>query len=169
MGVQMSKDDVSFGFSDFELGESLKTLGINIRRFRKAKGLTIQDLAEVVDSDVGNISRLERGQQGYSHEIVFRISRVLNVELSDLHRSGTTQKESEIQKTALRIPKNLHVEFHLAAKKSGRTMNAEIVHRLRGSFSDVDSERAAMSSQGSESEQYIIGELERLIESLRSR
>lgn len=165
----MNKKGVSIGFSDVELGESLKSLGVNIRKFRKDKGLTIQKLAEIVDSDVGNISRLERGQQGYSHELVFRISRALNVELSDLHRSGTTQKEDEIQKTALRIPKSLHEEIHLAAKESGRTMNAEIVHRLRGTFSDVDSERATMSDQGSESEQYIIGELERLIEKLRGR
>jgi predicted DNA-binding protein len=36
----------------------------------------------------------------------------------------------EIQKTALRIPKELHQKIHELADKSGRSMNAEIVHRL---------------------------------------
>lgn len=40
----------------------------------------------------------------------------------------------EIQKTALRLPKPLHVEIHKAAKESGRSMNAEIVKRLQSSF-----------------------------------
>lgn len=41
---------------------------------------------------------------------------------------------NEIQKTALRLPKGLHEAIHIAAKESGRTMNAEIVYRLQQSF-----------------------------------
>lgn len=40
----------------------------------------------------------------------------------------------DIQKTALRVPRELHTAIHKAAEKSGRTMNAEIVHRLEQSF-----------------------------------
>lgn len=43
----------------------------------------------------------------------------------------------EIQKTALRLPKSLHEAIHVAAKESGRTMNAEIVYRLQQSFEGV--------------------------------
>lgn len=41
---------------------------------------------------------------------------------------------NDIQKTALRLPKGLHEAIHIAAKESGRTMNAEIVYRLQQSF-----------------------------------
>lgn len=40
----------------------------------------------------------------------------------------------DIQKTALRLPRELHTAIHKAAKESGRTMNAEIVYRLEKSF-----------------------------------
>ena len=47
----------------------------------------------------------------------------------------------DIQKTALRLPRELHTAILDAASKSGRTMNAEIVYRLRRTF-DEDAERA---------------------------
>ena len=43
----------------------------------------------------------------------------------------------DIQKTALRLPRELHTAIHESAKKSGRTMNAEIVYRLQQSFEGV--------------------------------
>ncbi len=44
----------------------------------------------------------------------------------------------EIQKTALRLPKPLHKEIHKSAKKSGRSMNSEIVMRLQASFKESE-------------------------------
>lgn len=40
----------------------------------------------------------------------------------------------DIQRTALRVPRDLHNAIHEAAGASGRTMNAEIVYRLELSF-----------------------------------
>lgn len=42
----------------------------------------------------------------------------------------------DIQKTALRLPRDLHTAIHEAADASGRTMNAEIVYRLQRTFAD---------------------------------
>ncbi|WP_421233862.1 Arc family DNA-binding protein [Aeromonas jandaei] len=42
----------------------------------------------------------------------------------------------DIQKTALRLPRDLHNSIHEAAAASGRTMNAEIVYRLQKTFDD---------------------------------
>ncbi len=42
----------------------------------------------------------------------------------------------DIQKTALRLPRELHTAILDAASKSGRTMNAEIVYRLQQSIED---------------------------------
>ncbi len=58
------------------------TIGKVIRTLRKKKGLTIEQLATMVDSDVGNISRLERDKQGYSDALLQRIATALEVHIS---------------------------------------------------------------------------------------
>lgn len=63
-------------------------LGSNIRQLRKMRGWTILDLAGRVESDVGNISRLERGLQGYSDDLITRIASALEVTLSSLFDSS---------------------------------------------------------------------------------
>ncbi len=40
----------------------------------------------------------------------------------------------DIQKTALRLPKDLHQMVSDAARDAGHSMNAEIIFRLRSSF-----------------------------------
>lgn len=58
------------------------TIGKVIRTLRKKKGLTIEQLATMVGSDVGNISRLERDKQGYSDALLQRIAAALEVHVS---------------------------------------------------------------------------------------
>lgn len=47
---------------------------------------------------------------------------------------ATNTPQTDYQKTALRLPKDLHAQIHAAAQESGRSYNAEIVDRLYGSF-----------------------------------
>ena len=42
----------------------------------------------------------------------------------------------DIQKTALRLPRDIHQMVSEAARKAGHSMNAEIIARLRASFGD---------------------------------
>ncbi|MDM3952883.1 XRE family transcriptional regulator [Pseudomonas alloputida] len=56
-------------------------IGQSIRQARKAKGLTLEALANQVDTDTGNLSRLERGKQGASQELLSKIMKVLNMEV----------------------------------------------------------------------------------------
>lgn len=58
--------------------------GNHIRQLRKKKGMTILELASVINSDVGNISRLERDVQGYSHTTLVKIAEALGIQVSDL-------------------------------------------------------------------------------------
>ena len=60
------------------------TVGSVIRRRRKAKGLTLLDLANAVGSDPGNISRLERSEQGYSSQQIKAIADALGCSLGTL-------------------------------------------------------------------------------------
>lgn len=46
----------------------------------------------------------------------------------------------DIQKTALRLPRELHTAILDAASKSGRTMNGEIVYRLQQSLDGAKEE-----------------------------
>lgn len=77
------------------------SVGSTIRRIRKSKNMTILELANQIGSDVGNISRLERGVQGYSQDILEKIALSLDVKISDLFAS-----ESNIEELAIkgRVP-----------------------------------------------------------------
>lgn len=59
-------------------------IGQRIREARKAKGLTLEALAHQVDTDTGNLSRLERGKQGASQELLKRILGALDLEVSHI-------------------------------------------------------------------------------------
>lgn len=76
-------------------------IGHTIRKLREAKGWKILELANYIGSDVGNLSRLERGKQGYSQAILEKIADALNVTVADLFTS-----ESNIEDLAIkgRVP-----------------------------------------------------------------
>ncbi|KOQ95792.1 XRE family transcriptional regulator [Pluralibacter gergoviae] len=65
-------------------------VGEKIRLLRKSKKLTLTELALLVESDVGNLSRLERGLQGYSDQLLRKISSALEVPVSELFSDGST-------------------------------------------------------------------------------
>ncbi|MFU9135706.1 XRE family transcriptional regulator [Erwinia tasmaniensis] len=62
--------------------------GERIRQLRKANNMTLHELALRVESDVGNLSRLERGRQGYSDALLQKIADALTVPVSELFSSG---------------------------------------------------------------------------------
>lgn len=91
--------------TQFDRDNAAMSLGDNIRQRRKALGWTILDLANRIGSDVGNVSRLERGKQGYSDEILGKIAAALGCPVADLFQSAPG--ESNVQPTAIgsrRIP-----------------------------------------------------------------
>jgi len=60
---------------------------------RKERGLTLNQLAAEIGSDVGNLSRLERGQQGYSDQILSKIAAAFNVPVAALFVEDDDQRE----------------------------------------------------------------------------
>lgn len=71
-------------------------IGTRIRELRKKKGLTILQLATAVNSDVGNISRLERNKQGYTENTLVKIAEALGVSVADLF-TEKPPKQDEIE------------------------------------------------------------------------
>lgn len=63
---------------------SRRGIGWAIREVRKHQKRTLQDVALAVDSDAGNISRIERGQQDAPEPLLQAIAAVLGLSMSDL-------------------------------------------------------------------------------------
>lgn len=59
-------------------------LGARVRALRKGRGLTLNQLSALIDSDPGNLSRLERGAQGFSEQLLEKISAALGVPVAAL-------------------------------------------------------------------------------------
>ncbi len=62
----------------------LEILGQNIAKFRKAKNLSQEKLAELVDLSREYITRVERGQKNISLKKLFAITDALEVNFYDL-------------------------------------------------------------------------------------
>ncbi|HEJ9488074.1 S24 family peptidase [Proteus vulgaris] len=68
-------------------------IGTRIRELRKKKGLTILQLATAINSDVGNISRLERNIQGYTENTLVKIAEALGVSVADLFTENSPEPD----------------------------------------------------------------------------
>jgi len=62
----------------------LIAFGKNLRLLRKAKGLTQEELANELDVEISQISRIERGVINTSISNCNKISKVLKISLADL-------------------------------------------------------------------------------------
>ena len=61
-------------------------IGQVIREIREAHKATLEEIALAADTNASNLSRIERGTQGYSPETLERIAAALGVTVSELHR-----------------------------------------------------------------------------------
>lgn len=61
-----------------------RTLGTNVRRFRKERGLSQEEFADVVDLAVTYVGQIERGQRNPTLGVVERLAKALGVKPLDL-------------------------------------------------------------------------------------
>lgn len=57
---------------------------VNLRNIRKARGLSINNLAEKVGTDYQQIGRIERGQTQLTVDLLYKLSQVLDTPISNL-------------------------------------------------------------------------------------
>ncbi|GGZ56386.1 helix-turn-helix domain-containing protein [Mesonia mobilis] len=62
----------------------LIAFGTNLKKVRRANGFTQEQLANDIGIEISQISRIERGVISTSISNVFKISRVLQVDIQDL-------------------------------------------------------------------------------------
>lgn len=72
-------------------------IGQIIRNARKAKKLSLEELAHQVDSDSGNLSRLERGLQSTTPEKLKQIMTFLGIKLSPQQDAGLSNVQMALQ------------------------------------------------------------------------
>ena len=77
----LKKPDLSASIS--KQGNSVKT-GTNLRRIRSARGLSAKQLAEIVGTSGAQLTRLEKGQRRFTDTWLKRISKALDVTVSEL-------------------------------------------------------------------------------------
>jgi transcriptional regulator with XRE-family HTH domain len=64
--------------------ELARTLGLNVRRYRKERGLSQEALADAVDLAVTYVGQIERGLRNPTLDVVERLAKALNVKPLDL-------------------------------------------------------------------------------------
>jgi transcriptional regulator with XRE-family HTH domain len=72
-----ASDTVEYGFGAMPLT-------INIRELRKARGLTLRQLAEMVGVSVTHVSEIERGVKNLNNHLMVRFAKALGVTPAEL-------------------------------------------------------------------------------------
>lgn len=66
------------------MGEIARKLGLRIKELREKQGLTQLKLAEILDMEASNLSKIERGIQIPKEESLENISSALNIDVKNL-------------------------------------------------------------------------------------
>ncbi|MBR1425413.1 helix-turn-helix transcriptional regulator [bacterium] len=83
--------------------ETLKFLGKRIADLRNKRGMTQEKLAELVHYSSNHISKIESGRSAPSFDLLFMISKSLEVELKDLFNFDEYKESEYIHKELNKI------------------------------------------------------------------
>lgn len=69
---------------DANFSDKYRLLGLNIAYYRKLKGFTQLEFAELLDIDRSHLSGMEIGKNAPSLDLIFKICKVLNISEKEL-------------------------------------------------------------------------------------
>ena len=72
-------------------------LGARIKELRRSKGITQEQLVEMIGSDTNNLSRIENGKKFMSADKLAKIADALKVEVKDLFDFGHMLSDEELK------------------------------------------------------------------------
>ena len=78
--------------------ENKKLLGKRIKEIRKSKGLTQEQLSEMIDIETSSLSGIESGRFYPSLHVLEKIAQVFDVELIEFFKFSTVNLDEEIVK-----------------------------------------------------------------------
>lgn len=67
-----------------DINEYKKKIGLNIKSLRVKKSYKQKDLADFIQISRASIGYIERGEQNFTIETLYKIANVLNVSIKDL-------------------------------------------------------------------------------------
>ncbi|WP_037378976.1 helix-turn-helix transcriptional regulator [Serratia sp. M24T3] len=118
-------------------------IGTRIRNLRKSRGMTVTQLAEAIDSDIGNVSRLETGKQkAFTEQALARIAKALSVSVTDLFISEDLVDTGYINSTNLSVTGGKNVYrvdvLDVSASAGDGCVTGEVVEIVSSIEYDVD-------------------------------
>jgi len=87
-------------------------LGERIKEIRKAKGLTQEQLAELVDIEQKHVSRIELGKNAPTIDRLEMIAKALNVPMGSFFESGNQEANAERVAKIERMVRDLDEDYH---------------------------------------------------------
>lgn len=79
------------------------SVGSAIRRIRREKGKTLEEVAAAIGTDSGNLSRLERDRQGYTDAGLKQLAKALGVKVSAFFEEPTKPLQPVGQQTYIPV------------------------------------------------------------------
>lgn len=89
------------------MGEITKNLGLRIKELREKRGLTQFKLAELINMEASNLSKIERGVQIPKEESLEKFAKVFEVEIKDLFDYGHFSDRKTLIKKINTVLENL--------------------------------------------------------------
>lgn len=99
-----------------------KMIGMRIKELRKRKGLSQEELAEKADTSANYLSRMERGTENPTLEMLIKIANALGVEMWELFDFGHESRAAELKEMLKRFGSELPEEKLRLAVKVIRAM-----------------------------------------------
>lgn len=88
------------------MGTISKNLGIRIKELRERNKITQLKLAELINMESSNLSKLERGMQMPKEESLESIANVLHVEVKELFDFSHIKQKNDLLKSLINILNN---------------------------------------------------------------
>lgn len=111
-------------------------IGEAIRKARLEQGVTLEKIALAAGTDAANLSRIERGKQGFSPEMIDRIAKALKLPVSALYSSAEQRTATYRVDSAGRQTDDDSVEFPLREfhrlNPENRVLALEFIRMLLG-------------------------------------
>ena len=97
--------------------ETKKLVGLRIKELRKSRGLSQEQLAEKANINAKYLSRMERGTENPTLDMLIKLSRALEVEMWEMFDFGHVLSHKELKETFQTLAKTADEStFRLALK-----------------------------------------------------
>lgn len=152
---------------DSDAADNAVTLGAEIRELRKARGMTLEDMAAKIGRSVGYVSQVERGLSPVTIPILKSIAETLGVGINWFFRNDGTAQSSDEQGLIVRRENRGRLDF------PGTGVTEELLSpNLNGLFEMIlgrfqpgaETGDAKYAQTGEEGGMVLTGELELIID-----